>query len=550
MGLFTVLGLLGYGLIKNIIGPDPCRCLALQYDNPNVHSELSSRIRSNPNQTYDELKDDIRELQEKQENSWALSKSCSDFYFKKANLTYDDFRPGYGGKRKYIAYLSGLCNNQKGTQYEEVPEVLTDNIYEDEVIPEEIEMEKVESGEVKDVEWLISLGDEVDVGVWFLEENYNEGNIFESETYNIGHKELLDKLKSGKRDSETIDQLKDMLKANGKNYSTSLYVKNYYREDERIYGIDIAKNLDEGINYTPRAQAIVNVFPGSYSFGDPECQNGCGTLLVRPRYHRGLMFYLSINSGAPSWNSGSLKGQFFRTAENTFEYTSNEFGFCSLTFKLDYDFENGTRNDRAVIVKTVDNRNNCGFGHNVSADGVYKLLNDDIPYQYINQEGEVEYMEEELVDIAEYEYVEELEGEVTEEEEVIIEEMPLNEIEEDFEVPFAVVENVPVFPGCESGSNEKQRVCFRERITKFVQRKFNYELGADLGLSGRQRVNVIFKIDKSGNVIDVRARAPHPRLEKEAIRVVNLLPKMQPGKQRGKAVIVPYRLPITFQVQD
>ena len=89
-----------------------------------------------------------------------------------------------------------------------------------------------------------------------------------------------------------------------------------------------------------------------------------------------------------------------------------------------------------------------------------------------------------------------------------------------------------------------------DKIAKFVQRKFNTDLAGDLGLTGRQRISVIFKIDKSGNVVGVRARAPHPRLEKEAQRVINLLPKMQPGKQRGKAVIVPYSLPIIFQVQD
>ena len=123
-------------------------------------------------------------------------------------------------------------------------------------------------------------------------------------------------------------------------------------------------------------------------------------------------------------------------------------------------------------------------------------------------------------------------------------------VEEDVEVPFAVIENVPVFPGCERGNNAKKRKCMSEKIAKFVQRKFNTELAGDLGLSGRQRISVIFKIDKSGNVTGVRARAPHPRLEKEAQRVINLLPKMQPGKQRGKAVIVPYSLPIIFQVQD
>ncbi|GAL70644.1 TonB family protein [Jejuia pallidilutea] len=89
-----------------------------------------------------------------------------------------------------------------------------------------------------------------------------------------------------------------------------------------------------------------------------------------------------------------------------------------------------------------------------------------------------------------------------------------------------------------------------EKIQKFVQKKFNTELASDLGLSGRQRINVIFKIDKNGNITGVRSRAPHPGLEKEAARVINLLPKMKPGRQRGKPVTVPYSLPIVFQVQD
>ena len=140
--------------------------------------------------------------------------------------------------------------------------------------------------------------------------------------------------------------------------------------------------------------------------------------------------------------------------------------------------------------------------------------------------------------------------ETDQEEEIDIEDLDVEEVEEDVEVPFAVIENVPVFPGCDKGNNAKKRKCMSEKIAKFVQRKFNTELAGDLGLSGRQRISVIFKIDRSGNVTGVRARAPHPRLEKEAQRVINLLPKMQPGKQRGKAVIVPYSLPIIFKVQD
>jgi len=141
--------------------------------------------------------------------------------------------------------------------------------------------------------------------------------------------------------------------------------------------------------------------------------------------------------------------------------------------------------------------------------------------------------------------------ETTEEEEIVeVEEVVVEEVEEDIEVPFHVIENVPIFPGCEKGNNDAKRKCMSDKISKFVVKKFNTDLAGDLGLSGRQTIRVMFKIDKTGNVVGVRARAPHPRLEKEAARVINSLPKMKPGKQRGKAVTVPYSLPIVFAVQD
>jgi len=114
------------------------------------------------------------------------------------------------------------------------------------------------------------------------------------------------------------------------------------------------------------------------------------------------------------------------------------------------------------------------------------------------------------------------------------------------EVSFSTVENVPIFPGCDKGDNAERRKCMSQKITKFVQKEFNVNIARNLGLYGRQRISVIFKINKKGNVVGVRARAPHPNLKKEAIRVVNMIPKMKPGMQLGKAVIVPYSLPIIF----
>lgn len=142
--------------------------------------------------------------------------------------------------------------------------------------------------------------------------------------------------------------------------------------------------------------------------------------------------------------------------------------------------------------------------------------------------------------------------ETNQEEKIVkVEQVKVVEVEEDIEVPFSVIENVPVFPGCEKEkSNDAKRQCMSDKISDFVNKKFNTDLAGELGLSGKQRISVMFKIDRSGEIVNIMARAPHPGLEKEAKRVIGLLPNMQPGKQRGKAVTVPYSLPILFQVQD
>ncbi len=142
--------------------------------------------------------------------------------------------------------------------------------------------------------------------------------------------------------------------------------------------------------------------------------------------------------------------------------------------------------------------------------------------------------------------------ETNQDEIVEVEEVEVVEEEEEIgDVPFAVIEDVPIFPGCESKRNNQERKdCMSEKINDFVNRRFDTGLGSDLGLSGINRIYVQFRIEKDGSVTVLGARAPHPRLKQEAERVVNMLPKMQPGKQRGKAVGVLYSLPITFRVQD
>lgn len=114
---------------------------------------------------------------------------------------------------------------------------------------------------------------------------------------------------------------------------------------------------------------------------------------------------------------------------------------------------------------------------------------------------------------------------------------------------FAFLEEAPLFPGCK-GTNEERKACFSKQISKYINKKFNAGLAEKMGLApGIQRIFTLFKIDKEGNVIDIQARSPYKELQNEAERVINLLPKMEAGKQQGKPVIVKYSMPIIFKVQ-
>ena len=134
------------------------------------------------------------------------------------------------------------------------------------------------------------------------------------------------------------------------------------------------------------------------------------------------------------------------------------------------------------------------------------------------------------------------------EEIVVIEEMEEEEeIVED--VNFMIIEDVPTYPGC-SGNNQERKDCFSRMVQKHFGKKFNADLPNELGLSPvKKRVFIGFKIDKNGNVVDIQTRAPHPKIKDEVEKVMSQLPKMKPGKQRGKPVGVKYSIPFTLIVE-
>jgi protein TonB len=131
-----------------------------------------------------------------------------------------------------------------------------------------------------------------------------------------------------------------------------------------------------------------------------------------------------------------------------------------------------------------------------------------------------------------------------------VEIVEVKEVEEVIEdVSFMIIEDVPVFPGCK-GNKAELKKCFSKKVQKHFSRKFDADLPNELGLSaGRKRVFIGFKIDKTGNIVNVNARAPHPKIKSEVIKVMKQLPRMKPGKQRGKPVGVKYSIPFTLIVE-
>ena len=105
---------------------------------------------------------------------------------------------------------------------------------------------------------------------------------------------------------------------------------------------------------------------------------------------------------------------------------------------------------------------------------------------------------------------------------------------------------VPVYPGCENIINKTK--CLQENIQRHIVRNFKYPKEAKKNkIQGR--VFVQFIVGTGGYVDIIKTRGPDDLLEKEAQRIISLLPKFKPGVLNGKRVRVPFSMPIIFRLQ-
>ncbi|MBZ4657334.1 MAG: Cell envelope biosis protein TonB [Methermicoccus sp.] len=115
---------------------------------------------------------------------------------------------------------------------------------------------------------------------------------------------------------------------------------------------------------------------------------------------------------------------------------------------------------------------------------------------------------------------------------------PPKQVEEEEEEIFVVVENQPEFPGGLAA------------MMKFLSENIKYPVIAqENGIQGRVICN--FVVERDGSITDVQVvRGVDPSLDKEAVRVIQSMPKWKPGMQRGKPVRVRFTLPVVFRLQQ
>ena len=114
--------------------------------------------------------------------------------------------------------------------------------------------------------------------------------------------------------------------------------------------------------------------------------------------------------------------------------------------------------------------------------------------------------------------------------------------------PFEIIDEFPVFPGCEDLKESKKRLCFQYQINEHIRRNFRYpEIAQEKGIQGR--VLVQFVLGKDGRVRGLSSSGTtSPALKQEAEIIISLLPKIKPAKKNGLRVVVPFSIPITFKI--
>ncbi len=121
-------------------------------------------------------------------------------------------------------------------------------------------------------------------------------------------------------------------------------------------------------------------YGGTYSYGTTPENGRTGVIYVYPNSDSTLLFYLELNRGAPSYNSGAIVGQMNIESLGKANFTmikENENINCSMNFRFTND---------SLYIRTNDQADDCGYGHAIYSKGDFKRTNKEIPKFFFDRD--------------------------------------------------------------------------------------------------------------------------------------------------------------------
>lgn len=111
-----------------------------------------------------------------------------------------------------------------------------------------------------------------------------------------------------------------------------------------------------------------------------------------------------------------------------------------------------------------------------------------------------------------------------------------------------IVDVPPTSTNCLGESKKEKSNCFDQKMNEHLRKHFKYpNKAAEDNIQGK--VIVSFVINKEGKVVDIQTNGGHKLLQKEARRIIALLPKFIPAVKNGKPVNIMYSIPINFKLR-
>ena len=112
-----------------------------------------------------------------------------------------------------------------------------------------------------------------------------------------------------------------------------------------------------------------------------------GSVTVYPETDSTVLFYLDVNRGEPSYNMGMLYGRLvIHDGKGTY---SRQFEYADVPCELSFTFT-----ENQLVIESVNENDDCGFGFGVYADGTFGRTSSEAPAFFQDGEGTAIYFHE------------------------------------------------------------------------------------------------------------------------------------------------------------